>query len=106
MCYAPTPFVFRCLDFAVIGSIYLHTVTRKRLPNLFDIIYCGRNLVVWVLRLVSVDVVILTLWMILDGPHKGMTREVYGYAGEPAAHVLARFTYSSLQEHCTSFLLS
>ena len=43
----------------------------------------------WVLRLVAVDFVILTLWMFLDDPHKAMTREVYGYAGKPAAHFLA-----------------
>lgn len=47
-------------------------------------IYCGRSLVMWVLRLVAVDVVILTLWMVVDGPHTAMTLEVYGYAGEPA----------------------
>lgn len=38
----------------------------------------------WVLRLVAVDVVILTLWMIVDGPHTAMTIDVYGYAGELA----------------------
>lgn len=37
----------------------------------------------WVLKLVAVDVVILTLWMIVDGPHTAMTIDVYGYAGKP-----------------------
>ncbi|CAM9868125.1 unnamed protein product, partial [Ectocarpus sp. 12 AP-2014] len=39
-----------------------------------------RSLVVWVLRLVSVDVMFLTLWLILDGPRASMVYFTQGYA--------------------------
>lgn len=41
-----------------------------------------RHLVGWVLRLVAVDVVILSIWMLVDGPRVASLREVVGYAGE------------------------
>lgn len=37
---------------------------------------------VWVLRLVAVDVLVLTIWMFVDGPRVATIREVVGYAGE------------------------
>lgn len=36
----------------------------------------------WVLRLVAVDVVVLSIWMLVDGPRVASLREVVGYAGE------------------------
>lgn len=40
-----------------------------------------RDLVVWVLRLVAVDVTLLALWMVIDGPHASTVSFVQGYAG-------------------------
>lgn len=36
----------------------------------------------WVLRLVAVDVVILTLWMIVGGPTVAVLGKMHGYAGK------------------------
>ena len=47
-----------------------------------------RSLVVWVLVLVAVDVALLAVWMILDGPRMSMKLEVYGYAGKPASPII------------------
>lgn len=35
----------------------------------------------WVLRLVAVDVILLTCWMVVDSPHVSTDRSVQGYAG-------------------------
>lgn len=58
-----------------------------------------------VLKLVAVDVVILALWMLVDGPHESVVRETVGYAGETPPRPRPRPKPYTVTEYATSVTL-